>query len=69
MKASAKEPCSGYDAGLKYAAHNELRAPNKFICVCIHCRQQAVKKEDIKHTAECCFATNTFKEHKLVKLS
>ena len=51
----AKEKCGGYDAGLKESARLEIRRPNKFICICIHCRQQAVAEAEIKHTKDCCF--------------
>ena len=46
--------CSGYDYALVMIAKQELRAPNKFICTCIHCHAQAVTKETIQHTARCC---------------
>lgn len=58
-KETLMERCDGYDYSLVYSAKLSLTKPNKFVCCCIHCRQQAVTKDAIKHVTDCCFFGKT----------
>ena len=44
-------PAANWDYGVKQAAAQDLRPPNKFIC--IYCRGQAKDMEELAHAGDC----------------